>query len=415
MPRHQVVIVGAGLAGLTCAVELTRRGVEVVVLEAGDGVGGRVRTDRVDGMLLDRGFQLLNPAYPALRGLVDLEALDLCAFGAGVVVAAGGTRSVLADPRRSIGDVGAAFDSSTGSLFEKARFVRYLAGVSFGSGQRVKRRRDEAYGRVLDASGVTGRLRTAVLEPFLAGVLAEDRGESSRVFVDLQLRMFARGTPGLPAAGMQALPEQLAAALPPGVVHLETEATAVSAHAVSTSDGSWPGDAVVVATDGVAAGALTGLPVPPVRGLTTFYHRAPHSPASRPLLHVDGDRSGPVVNTAVVSDVAPRYCPDGALVSSTILGAHGDGAEAAVASQLARIYGVSTGEWELMATYAIPHALPAMLPPLDLRQPVRLADGVFVAGDHRDTASIQGAIVSGRRAAKAVLGSLDLGSRAAER
>jgi protoporphyrinogen oxidase len=407
MPRHQVVVVGAGLAGLTCAVELYRRDVEVVVLESSDAVGGRVRTDRVDAMLLDRGFQLLNPAYPALRGLVDLAALDLHGFGAGVVVASGGTRSVLADPRRSPIDIGGAFDRSTGSLLEKARFAAYVASVSVGSGERVKKRRDQPYGQALDAAGIKGRLRRAVLDPFLAGVLAEDTQESSRMFVDLQLRMFARGTPSLPADGMQALPEQIAAALPAGCIHLDTPVTGIGPRGVSTPDSSWQGEAVLVATDGSTAASLTGLPAPEMRGLTTFYHRAAHSPAARPLLHVDGDRSGPVVNTAVVSDVAPGYCRDGALVSTTVLGAHEDqDTAAAVTSQLARIYGVSTSQWEPVATYAIENALPAMVSPLDLRQSVSLGDGLFVAGDHRDTASIQGAIVSGRRAARAIVDSL---------
>jgi phytoene dehydrogenase-like protein len=409
MPGHQVVVVGAGLAGLTCAVELSRSGADVVVLEASDGVGGRVRTDPVDGMLLDRGFQLLNPAYPALAGLIDLDALDLQPFGAGVVVASEGTRSVLADPRRSFGDVAGAFDRSTGSLLEKIRFGGYVAGVSFGSGQRIKRRQDEAYGHVLDRAGVTGRLRSAVLEPFLAGVLAEDRQESSRVFVDLQLRMFARGTPAVPAAGMQALPQQLASVLPAGSLHLDTPVVHARSGSVATEGGSWSGEAVVIATDGGTAAALTGITAPRVRGLTTYYHRATHSPASRALLHVDGDRLGPVVNTAVMSDAAPSYCDRGALISSTVLGGrHPADMETIVRDQLARIYEVSTSKWETVASYAIPNALPAMLPPLDLRQPVDLGDALFVAGDHRDTASIQGALVSGRRAARAVRASLGM-------
>jgi hypothetical protein len=144
-----------------------------------------------------------------------------------------------------------------------------------------------------------------------------------------------------------------------------------------------------------------------MRSLTTFYHRAEHSPASRRLLHLDGDREGPVVNTAVVSDVAPSYCPDGALVATTILGTGADReTRSLVTRQLGRIYGVDPAGWELVATYVIPEALPAMVPPLQLRQPVSLGQGLFVAGDHRDTASIQGALVSGRRAAKAVLGTL---------
>jgi phytoene dehydrogenase-like protein len=101
--RADVVVVGAGIAGLTAAVTLAHAGLDVVVVEASDGVGGRVRTDRLDGLRLDRGFQLLNPAYPAVRRLLDLPALNLRSFDAVVVVAFGTRRSVLADPRRAPG------------------------------------------------------------------------------------------------------------------------------------------------------------------------------------------------------------------------------------------------------------------------------------------------------------------------
>ncbi len=404
MSRHEVVIVGAGLAGLTCAVELTRRGLDVAVLEASDAVGGRIRTDRVDGMLLDRGFQLLNPAYPALTGLVDLPALDLQPFQSGVVVASNGCRTVLADPFRSPRDIGRALAVVTGSPVEKAHFAAYALRCALLPARRLRRLPDVGYGAALDRARVSARLRTSVLEPFLAGVLADDTQETSRRFVDLLLRMFARGVPALPRAGMQALPQQVADLLPTGTVRLETSVLSIDGCTARTAQGGWTGEALVVAGDPDRATELASLPRPRMRGLTTYYHRVDSSPADRVMLHVDGARSGPVVNTAVVSDAAPSYCADGALVASTVLGAHDDlETLTAVEGQLARIYGTSTRRWQLVATYPIPSALPAMLPPLDFRQPVELGDGLFVCGDHRDTASIQGAIVSGRRAAAAVV------------
>jgi monoamine oxidase len=405
--RHDVVVVGAGMAGLSCARDLADAGLDVVLLEAADDVGGRVRTDRVDDLLLDRGFEILNPAYPAFAGYVDLDALGLRPFDAGVVVAVGGRQVVVADPRRSPRDAPAAVHGETGSLVEKARFSAYVAQVALRSGSTVKARDDVAYGEALDRSHVNGRLRTRVVEPFLAGVLGEDDQSSSRVFVDLLLRMFARGTPALPAEGMQALPRQLADRLPADVVRLGTAATSVRSGRVQTAGGDIDARAVVVATD--ATWAADHLPVDPpaLRDLTTFYHRAPASPAGRTLLHVDGDRSGPVVNTAVLSDAAPSYCGSGALVSSTVLGCHDDrDTVVIVEAQLTRIYGADTTGWELVATYPVRKALVAMPPGRGLRQPVALGDGLFVCGDHRDTASVQGALVSGRRTARAVIASL---------
>ena len=81
-----VAIVGAGLAGLTCAQDLTRAGLQCTVVEATDGVGGRVRTDAVDGFLLDRGFQILLSAYPQVKQRLDTAALDIGDFEPGALV-----------------------------------------------------------------------------------------------------------------------------------------------------------------------------------------------------------------------------------------------------------------------------------------------------------------------------------------
>lgn len=403
MTTHDVVVVGAGMAGLSAAVHLTRAGHDVVLLEASDAVGGRVRTDRVDDMLLDRGFQLLNPAYPALRGVVDLPALSLRAFAAGAVVASGDGRTVLADPLRSPRDLAAAVATSTGSVVEKAAFAAYALRCAFDTPARLRRRPDVAYGDALDRAHVSGRLRESVLEPFLAGVLAEDDQQSSRRFVDLLLRVFVRGAPSLPAEGMQALPEQLAGRLFSGCLQLNRRVVSVDGRTARTDHEEWTGRALVLALDPVGAAEMAPLPRPLTRDLTTFYHRVDTSPATRRMLHLDGDRRGPVVNSAVVSDVAPTYGGRAALVASTILGAHDDAETVAdVERQLGAIYGCSTERWDLVATYPIVGALPAMLPGLDFRQPVDLGGGRYVCGDHRDTASLQGAIVSGRRTALAV-------------
>jgi hypothetical protein len=253
--------------------------------------------------------------------------------------------------------------------------------------------------------GIDGELRHAVLEPFLAGVIGERDGSTSRRYVDLLLRSFALGRPSVPWDGVQAVPDQLAGMLPAGTVRTELAVTAVAPGRVRTPDAELEAAAVVVATDPAAAHELLGLPVPAGRGLTTFWHVAPEPPTSSRQLHVDGDGRGPVVNSVVLSASAPGYSPDErALVATTVLGAAGDaGTEAAVRTQLRYVYGADTRPWELLRAHVLPRALTAMPPPLDVRRPVALGDGLFVAGDHRDSASSQGALVSGRRAADAVL------------
>ena len=397
-------MVGAGLAGLACAQRLSRAGAEVVVLEASDAVGGRVRTDVVDGFRCDRGFQLLNPAYPVLAHVLDPAELDLHAFQAGVVVAQGSRQLVLADPRRVPARLPQTVAAPLGSLLDKLRFAAWAASSLQPVG-RLLRRPDLTLAESLDRALVRGVLRSGVVEPFLAGVLAEWEGSTSANFAALLLRSFVLGSPAVPSLGMGRLPELVAASLPPGTVRLGSPVRSVQPDGVLTDEGRVGARAVVVATDPDTAGRLTGLATPAMKSLTTFWHTAPEPPSRRRLLHLDADRRGPVVNTAVMTSVAPSYAPAGRpLMASTVVGADGSAeAERAARQHAGLIYGVDPSRWVLVTTHVVAAALPRQPPPLDARQPVRTPAGLFVAGDHRDTASIQGALVSGRRAAAAVL------------
>ncbi|HWI00392.1 MAG TPA: NAD(P)/FAD-dependent oxidoreductase [Propionibacteriaceae bacterium] len=399
-----VIIVGAGLAGLACAQQLHRAGVAVQVLEASDAVGGRVRTDLLDGFRCDRGFQLLNPAYPVLDHVVDPAELDLRAFGAGVVVAHGSQRSVLADPRRLPARLPATLAAPLGSVTEKVRFARWAAR-SLRPVRRILDDPDRTLAEDLDRARLAGRLRSGVVEPFLAGVLAEQDGSTSARFAALLVRCFVLGSPAVPSLGMARFPELIAASLPPGAIQLNTAVRSVTARTVRTADQELLARSVVVATDPYPAADLCGLSRPAMKALTTFWHTAAEPPSQQRLLHLDADRRGPVINTAVLTAVAPTYAPAGrSLIATTVLGADGSGdVELAARRQAAAIYGSDPESWELVTSHVISAALPAQPPPLQVRRPVALDNGLFVAGDHRDTAAIQGALVSGRRAATAVL------------
>ncbi|MFI7589523.1 NAD(P)/FAD-dependent oxidoreductase [Spongisporangium articulatum] len=411
-----VLIVGAGLAGLACARVLAAQGVETVVVDAADGVGGRVRSEKVYGFTVDRGFQLLNPAYPEVRRVIDVEHLRLQRFPAALVVATDGHKLTLADPRHAPRELPGTARALLGGRLGSPREFAAFAAWALGSARRAPRELtggpDGTWGAELDARGITGSLRRRVVEPFLAGVLGERDGSTSHRYLRLLVRSFVRAAPGLPWRGMQALPDQLAAALPADVpVHLGVRALAVRPGQVVTDHGEVHARVVVVATDPAAASELVGLPAVATHALTTFWHVSGELPTRSAALHVDGDATGPVVNSVVISNTARGYSPDErSLIATTVLGATADAeTERAVLSQLSRMYRASTTWWDLARVHALPAALTAMPPPREVRQPVDLAPGLVVAGDHRDTASLQGALVSGRRAAGAVLEQLRTG------
>jgi phytoene dehydrogenase-like protein len=404
-----VIVVGAGLAGLRCALLLERAGLEVTVLEGSDRVGGRVATDVVDGFLVDRGFQVLNPAYPALGGSVDVDALDLRAYDAGVLVRTDDGLRVLAHPVRAPRDLVRTVGSGLLGVRDVAGLARWLAPV-LAAPQLSLRGRDRAWGAALDDLHVTGDLRT-VLDRFLAGVLVETEGATSARLVRLLLRSFVLGSPGVPRDGMRALPALLAAPLRD--VRLNTAVESLqpdrSHPAVVAGGARLTARAVVVATDPGGAQSLAHLPPIATRGLVTWWFAADEPPTRSRKLAIDARGGsappGPVWNTGVATNVAASYAPPGRhLVHATTLLDRPDGEapEHDVRRHLAGIYGCDTARWQVVARHRIEHALPATPPGSPVRRAVALGDGLFVCGDHRDTASLQGALVSGRRAAAAV-------------
>jgi phytoene dehydrogenase-like protein len=403
-----IVVVGAGLAGLCAALHVSRAGRSVIVLEAGDDVGGRVRTDDVDGFLLDRGFQLYNPAYPEARRVLDHRRLHLQAFAPGVVVAlAGRRRARVADPRRRPTWALSSALAPVGSPRDKARLVAMaVADVTRPPADLLAA--DEATTRAaLQARGISDRAINRLIRPFFAGTFLEDELETSSRFFDLLVRTFVRGTPSVPATGMGDIPRQLAGWLPNGSLHTNAPVAAVSPSSVRLAvDRTVTARAVVVATNPrTASRLLPSLPLPTMRSVTTYYHVTEQTLLGGDgVLVIDGERRGPAINTVPISNAARAYAPEGTtLVSSSVLGLRSDADEGDVRKHLAVMYATDTRKWTLLRCYPIADALPAMPPPHDFRKPVRIDAGLYVCGDARDSSSIQGAMVSGRRAAEAVL------------
>ncbi|MBT3150922.1 FAD-dependent oxidoreductase [Streptomyces sp. CHD11] len=445
-PTYQadVVVVGAGIAGLSAARRLTSAGVTTVVLEAAHEVGGRMATEKVDGFRLDRVGRLLSTAYPELRRAPGLDGLVLRPFDPGVLLHSdgrhhraaaqqrggrsargalhavrafagaprpgSGPRRPVAVPGRQVSVPRSRSGAPLGTAVDQARLGAALTRLAGTPVERMLARPELPAAEALVARGLPARTVDGFLRPLLSALLYDPDLTTSSRCADLALHAFASGRLCLPEGGAEALPQRLARTLPPGTVRTGVRVTSVSTTSVTTAEhGEFRCGAVLVATGArAAAELLPGLRVPGFHPVTVVHHTTDEPPATGASLLLDADRGGPVAHTAVVSRVDPTRAPAGrTLVTSTVLGRATPDVDTAVRMHLARLYGVSTARWETLAVHHTAEAVPTMRPPHDLRRPVRLLAGLYVCGDHRDTASVQGALHSAHRAAGAIL--TDLG------
>ncbi|MER5491758.1 NAD(P)/FAD-dependent oxidoreductase [Streptomyces sp. NPDC002490] len=427
--QAEIVVVGAGVAGLTAARRLTGAGIPTVVLEASDRPGGRMATEEVDGFLLDRIARPLFTAHAELRRTPGLEGLVLRPFSPGVLVPGEGrlhrvgeprpirrargafktARALASAPRGGPRPGWAPRSGAVGSPLDQARLGAALARLADTPVERLLARPECPASEALPTRGVPSRTVEGFVRPLLAALLCDPELSTSSRCADLALHAFARGRLCLPEGGAGALPDGLAAGLPTGTLCTGVRVRSVSTNRVVTEEhGEIRCRAVLLATDArSAARLLPGLRVPDFHQVTVVHHVAEVPPLLDPAWVLDTERRGPVAHTAVVSRVDPTRAPAGrSLVSSTVLGPPPSDLDRAVRAQLAGLYGTGTARWELLSVRHVPDAVPATPAPHDPQRPVRVVDGLYVCGDHRETGGPAGAIRSGHRAAAAVLADL---------
>ena len=413
--QPRIVIIGAGLAGLACARVLAAAGRPFTILEASNAVGGRVRTDVVDGFLLDRGFQIFLPAYPEARRVLDYEALDLRSIYRGADVFVKNRFHRMADPLAHPLTALKNFNEAIVTLRDKWTTLLLRKEV-FGLREPPVGMAEMETEDYLRDFGFSESMIDRFFRPFFGGVFLEkDLRTSARMLLFL-FAMFDRGGSALPARGMQAIPEQLAMALPPGSLRLNAPVAAVRAGEVTLDTGEvLHADHVVVAVSEEVAHRLLpacgNTTLLPSRSTTCMYFAADELPAGDAILHLDGDGRGPVNSVLVLSRVSPHYAPRGQhLISASIIGAPSSTElEQVVREQMRTWFGESAiAKWRHLRTYQIRHAQPESRqlrlgegPLASLIQP-----GLYRCGDWCEHVSINGALLSGRRCGKAVMKAL---------
>lgn len=403
-----VVIVGAGLAGLSASRYLTAAGFDVHVLEASDGVGGRVRTDHVDGFTLDRGFQILLTAYPELKKQFDVDALNLQPFDPGALVWMNGKGKVFSDPLRRPQSFVATAVAPIGSVIDKIRLALLRLSVTRGNGAALLSHPDITTAKMLSGRGFSPKMIQRFFTPLVGGIQLDPQLTASRRMFDVVFRMLNQGDAVVPAAGMSAISEQLASHTPAEKIHLNTRVANVTSQSVVTESGhTISTKAIIVAVEGPAASTLTGIAPVQSRSVSCVYFASDSAPTDKKLIILDGTGKGPVLNIAVMSNIAPSYAPVGQhLIAAALPGCIGDDVENIARQQLQAMFGAQVESWRHLRTYRIEHGQPDQSPPFNPKKKQRLDNGIFVCGDHRDTASSQGALYSGRRCADTVISNL---------
>ncbi len=373
-----VVVVGAGLAGLTCAIYLQRRGASVTVLESSDRVGGRVKTDSVNGFLFDHGFQVINPNYSEIKRLNALSELEFCEVFNNL-------RIFEESGEVEIGLSHLVKTLSIGSFGEKIEFGKFLVSNS----------RDKKLG---DSRQKFKGLYETALSPFLRGVFLTNpdliRADIAREII----RSFIFGRPGVPQFGVGEFSKNLAAEV--SDIRFNSQVDEIKQGSVQGNFGRIDCDEIVVATDLTTAAQMLDLgEIPKTLSSTTWYHATNEDLINDNYLVLDS--KSPLVNSLVISKVSRSYAPVGVnLISSTTIAPI---SESEVRKELSRFWKCDTRNWDLAARYEIKQSLPFRTDLDQLNRAPKTNGGIYVAGDHRSVPSQNGAMKSGRQAALAII------------
>lgn len=415
-PSYDVVIVGAGVAGLAAANILTGHGVSCLVLESSGRVGGRIKTDDYEGFQLDYGFQVFLPAYPEARQLLDYDELALHSFYSGALIRlSDGNFHKVADPWRHPVDGLQSIYNRVGTLKDKLKVAKLRQRLLDQPGKEYLRHPEITTAAYLQAEGFSKGIIDSFFRPFFAGIFLEPDLQTSSRFFEFVFRMFSLEGAALPARGMRAIPEQLAAGLPADTVRVQVPVAVVESGRVRLAGGDTiQAKAIILATDAGDLNELLPRQVPTTfNAVQCVYFSTPTPPVTEPILVLNGVSDSLINNFCVPSQVCRSYAPAGqSLLSVSVLGDRENDLDLAdaVKTELKTWFGAQVMEWRHLRTYNIRKALPRLTVPdnsLTIKAPW-LTDGLYLCGDYLDTPSINGAMASGRRAAEAVLQKLQI-------
>ncbi len=406
-----VLIVGAGLAGLSCASTLTRAGISSLILEADDDVGGRARTDQLDGFLLDRGFQVFSTAYPEAKHILNYDSLKLHNFYPGALVRFEDRFHRASDPFRYPLHAIQSSMNPIGTLVDKFKIVAWRRRVLTGLVGDLFQKTETTTMTHLQSMGFSQVMIDRFFRPFLGGVFMDQSLRTSSHMADFMFRMFASGDIAIPENGIGALAQQLAQRLNAEQIRTGEKVVNIKGTTITLASGeTLTARHVVIATEGPTATQLVPqLETRPYHQTTCLYFSTSEPPRTGPYLILNGETNGIVNSLCVLTQVSPSYAPPGQHLVSVTTGENSmsdkGNIQAAVRSQLMQWFGKLVNNWKHLRTYYLVQAQPDQSPPLRSTKQMnpKIGEGLSLCGDYCATATFDGAIGSGRRAAEEIM------------
>lgn len=417
--QTSAIIVGAGLSGLAAATRLSSENIPFLLLDSADAVGGRVRTDTLDGFILDRGFQIFITAYPEARKLLDYGKLDLKKFYSGARVFYGGRFHTVADPLRHLTDSLLSLTNPIGSLVDKTLIAFTRIRVLMKTDDLIFSGDEIPTVDLLRNTGFSDDIIDRFFRPFFGGIFFDKELETSSRLFDFIFKCLALGDNTLPAKGISVIPEQLASKLPQESIRLNSRVSSIDFKSVTLDNGEVLKSelgVILAVEEPEAVKLLAGKSGyrsvrKPIRSTACLYFSTDQDrvPVQEPVLFLNGSGKGIVNNMFFATNVAQSYGPPGkGLVSVSLIGSYDDVADddltARVLRELSGWFGEEVvGSWRHLRTYRVKYAQPNQGPPTDPNKDPRVGPGLYVCGDYLTSATFDGALVSGRKAAEALL------------
>jgi phytoene dehydrogenase-like protein len=402
-----IVIIGAGVAGLTCAKYLKDKGIEALILEASDGIGGRVRTDVMDGFKLDRGFQVMLTEYPEARKLLIYKDLRLKSLPSGARIREGNRFFTMPNPLKDMWTAPQALFAPVGNLMDKLKVLQLNLGINNAAEPSVANvEKPQTALNFLKEYGYSDTIINRFFKPFFRGVFLEKDLKTDAVLFKFLFKQFAKGDVVVPENGMQAIPEQIAAHLASYQIRLNTPVEKIEGKTVFLKNGEQiEATKIVLATDANTANRLLGFDTQtPFNSTDCLYFESdlPLNFTDKSYLIVNSNPNELIAHLIVLSDVAPSYAPVGkTLISVSTVGQNGLSdvvLKEKIEAELAAWFG-GKHAWRHLKTYRIPEALPQFFEGSPKYNTLKINDFTYRCGDYTAYSSLNAAMKTGREVA----------------